>query len=151
LLDFVDFYDILKLNITILSMSINIPKEDIALYCKDSKDIVMAFVFGSYARGYSCNESDVDIAVYLTNESKETEAEIQTYLERILKKEVDLVILNRCSSVLSWTILRKGIPIIIKDRAKYINFLLEVSSEAEDFIDFNIDAYRRKYALRKAG
>lgn len=132
-------------------MQINIPLEQIKLYCENNKDIIMAFLFGSYASGYSCKESDVDIAVYLAQEDKTIESQVQTCLERTLKKEVDLVVLNRCPAVLAWTVLRKGIPIIIKNRAKYTDFMLEVSSEAEDFLDFNLDAYRRKYALRETG
>lgn len=132
-------------------MQVNISLEQIKLYCADSKEILMAFLFGSYVSGYNCKESDVDIAVYLTKEDKAIEGRIQTYFERTFKKEVDLVVLNRCPATLAWTILRKGIPVVIKNRAKYIDFMLEVSNEAEDFLDFNLDTYRRKYAVRQTG
>lgn len=132
-------------------MKRSIPMEEIRLYCENNKNIVMAFIFGSYASGYACSESDVDIAVYLIKEDRSIESQIQTDLERIIKKEVDLVILNRCSAILAWAIFSKGAPIIIKDRGKYIDFMLDVSSEAEDFLDFSLDTYRRKYAVRETG
>jgi len=95
----------------------------------------------------SCLESDIDIALYLKNKDNRLENKIQNGLERLLKKEVDLIILNRAPSILAWNIIRKGIPLTIKDRGVYLDFMLEVSREAEDLIDFNLDTWRKKYAL----
>ncbi len=126
-------------------------KEDIAQiarsYCKNEKDILFGFLFGSYASGKTCLESDIDIALYLKCQDGMLENRIQNDIERLLKKEVDLVILNRAPSTLAWNILRKGIPICIKDRGIYLDFMLEVSRESEDLLDFNLDAWRMKYAF----
>ncbi len=117
-------------------------------YCEKEKDILFGFLFGSYAFEAFCIESDIDIAVYLKDKDNGLENRIQDDLERLLNKEVDLIILNRAPSMLAWNIIRKGIPLIIKDRAVYLDFMLEVSRDAEDLIDFNLDAWRRKYAIR---
>jgi predicted nucleotidyltransferase len=126
-------------------------KEDIIAilrpYCEKEKNIIFGFLFGSYAFEASCLESDIDIALYLKNKDNRLENKIQNGLERLLKKEVDLIILNRAPSILAWNIIRKGIPLTIKDRGVYLDFMLEVSREAEDLIDFNLDTWRKKYAL----
>lgn len=119
------------------------------LYCENEKDITFGFLFGSYVSKRFCLESDIDIALYLKNQNDKLESKIQNELERLLTKEVDLVILNRAPATLAWNIIRKGAPLSIKDKGFFIDFMLEISTEAEDFIDFNLDAWRRKYALGK--
>ena len=127
-------------------------KEDIVAilkpYCEKENDIIFGFLFGSYAFDKPCLESDIDIALYLRNTGDKLENRLQNELENLLHKELDLVILNRAPSTLAWNIIRKGIPLTIKKRAIYLDFMLEVSTEAEDFIDFNLDTWRRKYAVR---
>ncbi len=68
----------------------------------------------------------------------------------VIKKEVDLVILNNASVSLASTIITKGIPIIIKDRKIFINFLLVVTTWAEDrrnFVKEYYEIYQRSKSL----
>jgi len=58
----------------------------------------MAFLFGSQASGRERKASDWDIAVYLTKEERKVESNIWIEVERIVKAEVDLVMLNRAPS-----------------------------------------------------
>lgn len=127
-----------------LSGIVNLIKQ----YCEKREEVLMGFLFGSYASNYQCKESDVDIALYLRDTGGWAEIEIQNDIERLLHKQVDLVVLSRAPATLAWNILRKGIPLIIKDRGFYLDFLLDVSNEAQDFIDFNLDTWRRKYEPR---
>lgn len=113
-------------------------------YLEKRHEILMGFLFGSYTHGYQCKESDIDIALYLKDTDEKTEIEIQNDVERLLKKHRN----SNSSTTLSWNILRKGIPIIIKDRRLFLDFLLNVSTETEDFIEFNLDTWRRKYGTR---
>ena len=110
----------------------------------------MAFIFGSYAKGSAISESDLDIAIYFKPEGGEMEWEadkeyadegkIWLDVERIVKRNVDLLILNRAFSTLAFEVLRTGIPILIKDRLLYLRFLSRVSFEAIDFMDI-VDEY----------
>ncbi|GFP27466.1 type VII toxin-antitoxin system MntA family adenylyltransferase antitoxin [Candidatus Hakubella thermalkaliphila] len=110
-------------------------------YLEDRKDVAFAFLFGSAARGKLRKEGDIDIAVYFWPEKDieweafdkryKGESSIALDLEGLLKKEVDLVVLNRARAVLADEIVRKGKPIIIKDRGIFMNFLCIVSDEAE--------------------
>ncbi|MEW6606090.1 MAG: nucleotidyltransferase domain-containing protein [bacterium] len=119
--------------------------EELRRYFEKRNDVCLAFLFGSQAKSVFCQESDVDLAVYLNDTSMETQ--IWLDVERIVKKEVDLIILNRAKPIISWEAIR-GIPLIIKDDRLYLNFLLEVSWEAQDLIEFNIDAWKMKEEVK---
>jgi len=123
-------------------------------YFEERKDIAFAFLFGSAARGKIRREGDVDIAVYFWPEKDiEWEAFNKTYkgessigldLERFLKKEVDLVVLNRARAVLADEIIRNGKPIIIKDRGILIDFFCIISDEAEYVRDWFETYYKER-------
>lgn len=119
-------------------------------YFENRDDVAMAFLFGSWATGRYCGESDVDIAVYFKPGSGHLEWEefdakydgedaIWRDVERMLGKEVDLLVLNRAASSIAESAI-SGIPIIIKDRGVYLDFMVRVTSEAIDFREF-IDGY----------
>ncbi len=118
-------------------------------YFKKREDVIMAFLFGSTTKNRNGPESDVDIAVFLQEEKRDKERTIELEIEKLLKKEVDMVYLNRAPSIISWQAIRKGVPLTIKDRGLFIDFMLKVSREAEDFVDFNLDALRRRNEIRK--
>jgi predicted nucleotidyltransferase len=110
-------------------------------YFNQREDIAFAFLFGSAAKSKVRKEGDVDIAIYFYpekdmewedfNKTYKRESKIGLDLERLLKKEVDLVVLNRTRAVLADEIVRKGKPIIIKDRRIFMDVLCIVSDEAE--------------------
>lgn len=121
-------------------------------YFEKRDDVVMAFLFGSFAKGQALYDSDADIAVYFKPKTKAIEWEEDNFypeedkiwreLENILKRDVDLLILNCAHSRLVSKILRAGIPIVIKDHSIYWRFFLLISSVARDFQEFIRD-YRR--------
>lgn len=127
-------------------------------YFEKRDDILMAFLFGSWATGKYCRESDVDIAVYFKPVSGgleweefdaryEGEDEIWREIENLLGKEVDLLVLNRAASSIADTAI-SGVPVIIKDRGLYLDFMLRVTSEAIDFRGFVAEYWRLKEEMR---
>lgn len=77
-------------------------------------EVEFAYLFGSYAKGSYTDKSDVDIAVYLTDTSLDNRLEVHHLLEVLLKKKVDLIVLNDVKNMyLLEAILRDGI--VIKD------------------------------------
>jgi len=110
-------------------------------YFDKREDVAFAFLFGSAESGKIRSEGDIDIALYFWPEKDlEWEAFGKRYkgenaigldLERLLKKEVDLVVLNRARAVLADEIIRKGKPIIIKEKGIFMDFLCVISDEAE--------------------
>jgi len=110
-------------------------------YFSRREDIAFAFLFGSVARGNLRKEGDVDVGIYFwpekgvewENVKKRYEGEnrIALDLERLLHKEVDLIVLNRAKAVLADEIVRKGQPLVIKGRGLFLDFLCIISDEAE--------------------
>jgi len=127
-------------------------------YFEKRDDILMAFLFGSWATGKYCRESDVDIAVYFKPVSGgleweefdaryEGEDEIWREIENLLGKEIDLLVLNRAASSIADTAI-SGVPVVIKDRGLYLDFMLRVTSEAIDFRGFVAEYWRLKEEMR---
>ena len=121
-------------------------------YFEKRDDVVMAFLFGSFAKGQAVYDSDVDIAVYFKPEKRRVESEedkiypeenqIWENVEKIIKRNVDLVILNKARPLVAFDVLQTGMPIIIKNRPLYWNFYSLIHSSALDFMEFSQD-YRR--------
>jgi hypothetical protein len=133
-------------------------KKDITLALRDyfekRKDVLMAFLFGSWANDQEGIESDVDIAIYFKGEKNslewenssffsENEATIWREIERIVQREVDLLVLNRTPATIADSALQ-GIPILIKDHEVYMDFLLRITSEAVDFREWVNDYWKLK-------
>jgi predicted nucleotidyltransferase len=125
-------------------------------YLLKRQEICMAFVFGSEASRSAGLESDLDIAVYFRPTGEEIEWECQAHypeedriwldLEKLAGREVDLLVLNRAASTIADTVLREGKPLFIRDKKIYLDFLLRVSLEAEDYREFVEDFYKMKHA-----
>jgi predicted nucleotidyltransferase len=110
--------------------------------------ILLAFLFGSYAGGTARANSDLDIAVYF--QDGYVFKDIQTLWSRIEKisgKEVDLIVLNTAPPTICWAALQ-GVALTIKDDRQYLEYMLDCSREAEDFREFVFDLYRLRQELR---
>jgi len=104
-------------------------------------DILFAYLFGSYAKNQQTQNSDLDIAIYLNTYSLDIELQINYELSKLLKKDVDIVILNHTRNLfLLESILRDGI--ILKDNPLRIDFELKKQHELLDYKSFRayIDA-----------
>jgi len=120
-------------------------------FCKRD-DVAFAFLFGSAAKGRIRKEGDVDIAVYfipgkeieweVLNKRYEGENRIGLDVERLLNKDVDLIVLNRAAAVLADEIIRKGKAIVIKDRCMFMDFLCIISDEAEYVRDWMTTSFK---------
>jgi len=122
--------------------------DELKKYFSKRKDIALAFLFGSVAKGRQISESDVDIAVwFFGDEFLEKATETQREIETLLHKDVDLIVLNSARPTIAWAALR-GKALLIRDQRLYFNQLLEVSTEAEDMQDFNLDLFRMRQKNR---
>lgn len=117
--------------------------EKLKKFFEEKEKIIMAFLFGSFAKGKNWKNSDVDIAVYLKDYSENEIIKLWNELEDLLKKDVDLIILNTCKPLIAWEALR-GEKILIKDHNLYLDLLLNVSSEAIDLQEFILDVYKMR-------
>lgn len=125
-------------------------------YFNNREDVLMSFIFGSFIKGREHEGSDVDIAIYLKPERNQleieepvcykSEDEIWGDLEHILKKVVDLIILNRAPVTICDMAVREGLPIVIKDRKTFLRYMVAVSDLAVEYRNFVEDYWKRKNA-----
>ncbi len=99
-------------------------------YFAKREDVVLAFLFGSRAKGYVRVTSDWDIGVYFvplstreleleTDRDYPAEHEVWGDIEKIVGAEVDLVVLNRAPASIT-DIAMRGIPLVIKDQTLWL-------------------------------
>jgi len=97
--------------------------------------VLFAYLFGSYANGTDREASDLDIAIYMDGTSLDIQLSLHHELEKNLKKDVDLVILNEVKNIyLLEDIIHKGI--VIKDNKKRDMFEVQKIHEIIDFKNF---------------
>ena len=76
-------------------MNVEVDFDKVGDFLKQHKDILFALVFGSAAKKEMNKLSDVDIGIYTADEMPLLEiGKIVVGLEKIVKKKVDLVVLN---------------------------------------------------------
>lgn len=118
-------------------------------YFASRDDVVVAFLFGSHARGKATRRSDVDVAAYFAGAYDLTRVNgVAGELEALLHKDVDLIVLNEANASVAWAALR-GVPLVVRDRIFYLRYMLDVSREAEDFSELLHDMWRLRRAHRR--
>lgn len=129
----------------------SLPRTTLSQYLERQPDVVMAFLFGSHARGQAHAQSDVDLAVYFDPLPDHRRLhEVWDELERISQRDVDLVVLNDARPSIADTALR-GERLVVKDERLWLRLMLAVSAEAEDFRQFVIDLWELRRRHRGDG
>jgi uncharacterized protein len=82
-------------------------------------DVVVAYVFGSHARGTARPDSDVDVAVLLAEGSDPARRQVE--LSAALASGVDVVVLNTAPVELGYRVLRDGVLILDRDERARTN------------------------------
>lgn len=119
-------------------------------YFGKKENILLAFLFGSHSKNRITQKSDVDIAIWLKNKHSFSYVnKIWNEIEYLIKAEIDLIVLNDAPPTLSWSALR-GIPIVIRDYAFYLEYMLQISREAEDFQEFILDLWKWREKIKKS-
>ena len=92
-------------------------EEEIISVCKGKREIIAVYVFGSRAMGKDKKASDVDIALLLDDReaSNFPYLEFKVTLERVLNKNVDLIILNQAGEILKHQVRKYGKTIYESD------------------------------------
>lgn len=120
--------------------------ENIIKVLVNEKDILFAYLFGSYAKGTQDEKSDIDIAVYLIDEKILEKyplypSRVAIKIENILdKKKVDVRILNGSTLRFRNQVLMHGKLLHSKDEKKRIEFETSSLSQYYDFKP-HIDMY----------
>ena len=143
-----------------MEKSLKIQKEKIILklnvYFKQKASgfhIEMAFLYGSWAKGYPHHDSDLDLALLFSSQIKSEEytfqliTQISYELSKDLGREVNIIPIysDFPHPMLYYNAIILGIPLYIKDKDKFIQLKLESIYQMEDFQIFGI-AWQRKVA-----
>ena len=120
---------------------------DIAKKCKDIlieyDNIIFAYIFGSYVENNLKVHSDIDIAIFLEEKlDSDVYLEIKRKLSDMVKREVDLVILNEAPPLLKYQIYRNNILLFTRDRTIESNHKVKTLFEYNDmkrYLDLSYD------------
>lgn len=119
-------------------------------YFQQKPEVLMAFIFGSYARRQETADSDFDVAVYFGSleyawggqterPDYKLEDKISSEVSDIVQGEVDLLCLNNAPASLVSDVIKTGLPLLVRDKNMYWEIYLKASLEAEDFLKFAQD------------
>ena len=102
-------------------------------YFRDKENICLALLFGSYAAERGTAESDVDIAIlFQTPPDFYGLQALRDELEVLLKRDVDIAVLNTASPILKMQVLKNGLVIYDKE-VKYFNrFTIDTVNQYSD-------------------
>jgi len=96
-------------------------------YFKDKNEIIAVYLYGSFVTDKYSKDSDIDIALLTTQYKNKTESykariRYQTELSKLLRKDVDIVLLQEANEILAYQILKKGEMILERNRDIHRNF-----------------------------
>jgi hypothetical protein len=109
-------------------------------YLNSRDDVIVAYLFGSYALKRDAPVSDIDVAALLNiniaiRDYGLIKLNIITDLIRILSfNNVDVVILNIASPLLSHEVIKKGLLLFSKDEKKRIDYSVKATMRYLDTI-----------------
>jgi len=102
-------------------------EEKISKVLKRHKNIIFAYIFGSFARKEARADSDIDIAIFLKNpdvidKNPMFEIELALEIEKFLNRPVDVRILNNKPLIFTDQVLRYGKILFSRNNKERINF-----------------------------
>jgi len=124
-------------------------KQNIKKYVSGDEDVLLVYLFGSLVSGMSNADSDVDIALLFRRDrvpDADAYLQLKSDLETLLKREVDLVILNEASPIIRMQVLEKGEKLLERERRAYLEFFVRTMNEYDDLK--RIRAVNEKHILR---
>lgn len=107
-------------------------------YFKDREEVTAVYLFGSTAAGSEISSSDIDIAILLKHGVNPYKPDIQlkimSDLELLLKKRVDVVLLNSADPILEHQVRKHGKVLIDKNPKVRITYEVEARKKYFDYI-----------------
>jgi predicted nucleotidyltransferase len=95
----------------------------------------LVFLFGSSVSRRMHPASDVDIGILFDSVPNLSQINALTAeLSSLLRKEVDLVVLNRASPILKMQVLKNGVRVFARDLGIYHQFFVDTCNEYDDLI-----------------
>jgi predicted nucleotidyltransferase len=105
--------------------------DDLRRALSEGAALRLAIVFGSAAEDRARPDSDVDVGILPCDPDLplHAELELQARLEVACGRPVDLVRLDRASTLLKWEVARRGVLIFGRSRLEYVRFVASAALE----------------------
>lgn len=109
------------------------PANLIKSFLEERQDILLVFVFGSFAQNRLRPASDVDIGIlFKPVPEMDMIRALTEELPSTLTREVDLIVLNHASPVLRMQILKHGILIYSREKKYFHQFFTDTVNQYDD-------------------
>ena len=122
--------------------------QDAANYLESRNDVLFAYLFGGLSKGEPKPLSDVDIAVYLSENAEciQAKSEIIENLVDILRTdEIDVIILNQSSLSLSMNVLKNNRVLVDKKPFLRHTYQSLIFRKYFDFNKFESNILKRRF------
>jgi predicted nucleotidyltransferase len=107
--------------------------EMLETFFKDVHGVALVFLFGSTATGLAHRKSDVDIGVlFKTRPRIDRIIRLRDKLISVLRKEVDLSVLNEASPILKMQVLKNGTLVYAADKRQFSQFFVDTVNQYDD-------------------
>lgn len=120
-----------------MSAEIRDMDEMISRFFETRPEIVAVYLFGSRARSRAKETSDVDLAILFDPDAKVDETgckqEILLSLSRLLRKDIDLVVLNHAGETVSAQVFKHGRCLYVSNSSTLSAFKTVQFSKIADF------------------
>ena len=119
-----------------------------ANYLETRNDVLFAYLFGGLSKGEPKPLSDVDIAVYLSENADciQAKSEIIENLVDILRTdEIDVIILNQSSLSLSMNVLKNNRVLVDKKPFRRHTYQSLIFRKYFDFNKFELNILKRRF------
>jgi uncharacterized protein len=117
-------------------MALTLPALDLIVAAlRGGPPVRLAILFGSTARGTQRSDSDIDIGIVPEDPELPLNEELtlQTELSRVSGRQVDLVRLDRASTLLRWQVVRHGRALVEAEPFAAARFTADTVAEYLDF------------------
>lgn len=102
-------------------------------FFKDKDDAYLVFLFGSFVSKQITANSDIDIGILFNKIPDIYEInDIKEDLSSLLKRAVDVVVLNNASPILRMQVIKNGVLVIQKDRNVFSLFYGDTVKQYDD-------------------
>lgn len=134
-----------------------IDKQSFQEYFRQQNDVIVAYLFGSVARGQTTPMSDLDIAVLLDTSADPQamltrQITLLTELAQLAELEVQLTLLNDAPPLLAYQVIREGILLHERSQTERVVFQVKTMKgyfDVQPMLAFHNDALRRR--IREVG
>jgi predicted nucleotidyltransferase len=102
-------------------------------FLEGREQILLVFIFGSFATRRITSYSDIDIAILFESLPDVYETnQLRDELTELLNRDTDVIVLNNASPILRMQVLKKGVLILSKERRYFHQFFVDTVNQYDD-------------------